>query len=115
VLHDCRNVLNTIIHPDDLETVNALFTHSLATGEPYARKHRLRRFDGQYRWVETRAAAMRNSDGVIVQWNGVFLDIDDQMRLYSELEEREAKIRRLVDSDIIGIVLGPGRTAYRRQ
>jgi len=23
---------------------------------PYARKHRLRRFDGEYRWVETRAA-----------------------------------------------------------
>ena len=73
------SVLNAIIHPDDLGTVDMLFAHALATGESFALKHRQRRFDGQYRWVETRAAAMRNSDDVIVQWNGVCLDIDDQV------------------------------------
>lgn len=99
------NVLKTIIHPDDLGTVHALFARSLATGEPYAQKHRLRRFDGEYRWVETRANALRNSDGTIVQWNGVFLDLDDQVRFYNDVQEREARIRRLVDADIIGIVI----------
>ncbi|MFC5422367.1 MASE1 domain-containing protein [Bosea eneae] len=98
------NVLKAIVHPDELEAVKAHFSRCLATGEPYARKHRLRRFDGQYRWVETRAAAMRNSEAKIVQWNGVFLDMDDQMRLHSEVQERDAKIRRLVESDVIGIV-----------
>jgi len=72
-------VMKAIIHPDDLGTVNTLFARALATGESFALKHRQRRFDGQYRWVETRGAAMRNSDGVIVQWNGVCLDIDDQV------------------------------------
>ena len=43
------SVLNAIIHPDDLGTVNTLFAHSLATRESYALKHRQRRFDGQYR------------------------------------------------------------------
>jgi PAS domain S-box-containing protein len=74
------NVLNAIIHPDDLEAVSTLYARSLATGESYAQKHRLRRFDGQYRWVETRAAPMRNSDGAIVQWNGGCLDIDEQVQ-----------------------------------
>ena len=74
------NVLNAIIHPDDLEQVSTLYARSLATGESYAQKHRLRRFDGQYRWVETRAAPMRNSDGAIVQWNGGCLDIDEQVQ-----------------------------------
>ena len=45
------------------EAVKERYAHSLATGEPYARRHRLRRFDGEYRWVETRAAPMRNADG----------------------------------------------------
>ena len=40
-------LLNTIIHPDDLDTVDTHFAHSLATGEPYALKHRQRRFDGR--------------------------------------------------------------------
>lgn len=99
------NVLGAIVHPDELEAVKEHFRRCLDTGEPYARKHRLRRFDGQYRWVETRAAPARNSDGAIVQWNGVFLDVDDQMRLHGEVQEREARIRRLVESDVIGIVM----------
>jgi PAS domain S-box-containing protein len=86
------SVLNAIIHPDDLGTITARFAHSLATGDPYALKHRLRRFDGQYRWVETRASAMRNSDDAIVQWNGVCLDIDDQVRAEDELRRSSERL-----------------------
>ena len=78
-------VLKAIVHPDDLPTVKQLFARSLTTGEPYALKHRLRRFDGEYRWVEMRAAAMRNGDDAIVQWSGVCIDIDDQVRTQEEL------------------------------
>ncbi len=86
------SVLSAIIHPDDWSTVNTLFAHSLATGEPFALKHRQRRFDGQYRWVETRAAAMRNSENAIVQWNGVCLDIDDQMHAEDALRQASDKL-----------------------
>ncbi|WVT06755.1 MASE1 domain-containing protein (plasmid) [Sinorhizobium chiapasense] len=88
------SVLNAIIHPDDLAAVNKLLAHSLATGEPYAQNHRLRRFDGEYRWVEMRAAAMRNSDGAIVQWNGVCLDIEDQVRGRDELRLAQENLAR---------------------
>jgi C4-dicarboxylate-specific signal transduction histidine kinase len=87
-------VLNAIIHPDDLGTVNTLFAHSLATGESYALKHRQRRFDGQYRWVETRAAAMRNSDDAIVQWNVICLDIDGEVRAQEELRLAQERLAR---------------------
>jgi len=86
------SVLNAIIHPDDLDTVNRLYAHSLATGESYAFKNRMRRFDGQYRWVETRAVAMRNSDNAIVQWNGVCLDMDDQVRAEGELRRASDRL-----------------------
>ncbi|MCA1439388.1 MASE1 domain-containing protein [Ensifer sp. IC4062] len=88
------NVLDAIIHPDDLAAVKKLFAHSLATGEPYAQKHRLRRFDGEYRWVEIRAAAMRNSDGAIMQWNGVCLDIEDQVRARDDLRLAQENLAR---------------------
>lgn len=86
------SVMNAIIHPDDLDTVNMLFARAFATGESFALKHRQRRFDGQYRWVETRAAAMRNSDGVIVQWNGVCLDIDDQVHAEEALRRASDRL-----------------------
>ncbi len=84
--------LATIIHPDDLPTVRERYGHSLATGEPYALRHRLRRFDGVYRWVETRTAAMRNAEGTIVQWNGVCFDIEDQIRAQEELRLAQERL-----------------------
>src|SRR5690606_36833494 len=70
------------------------YAHSLSKGEPYARRHRLRRFDGAYRWVETRAAPMRGPDGAIVQWNVICLDIDGEVRAQIELRSAQEKMAR---------------------
>ncbi|AZO05159.1 MULTISPECIES: PAS domain-containing protein [unclassified Mesorhizobium] len=82
------------VHPDDLAGVKANYAHSLATGEPYARRHRLRRFDGEYCWVDTRAAPMRNAEGAIVQWNVVCLDIDGEVRAHEELRLAQERLAR---------------------
>lgn len=86
--------LDAIIHPDDLAVVKERYGHSLANGEPYAMQHRLRRSDGEYRWVETRTAAMRNAEGAIVQWNGVCFDIEDQVRAQEELRLAQERLAR---------------------
>jgi len=89
-------VLSAIIHPDDLATVKAHFAHALATGEAFALKHRQRRFDGAYRWVETRAAAMRDGEDRIVQWNGFCLDIDDQIRAEDALRRASGTLTQAI-------------------
>jgi PAS domain S-box-containing protein len=88
------STLDAIIHPDDLAAVQERYAHSLATGEPYAKRHRLRRFDGAYRWVETRAAPMRNTEGAIVQWTGVCMDIDGEVRAQEELRLAQERLAR---------------------
>lgn len=86
--------LDAIIHPDDLPAVKEKYAFSLATGAPYAMKHRLRRADGAYRWVETRTAAMRNVEGEIVQWNGICFDIEDQVRAQETLTLTQERLAR---------------------
>jgi PAS domain S-box-containing protein len=86
--------LDAGVHPDDLAGVLENYAHSLATGEPYRRRHRLRRYDGEYRWVETRAAPMRNAEGVIVQWNVICLDIDGEVRVQEELRLARESLAR---------------------
>ena len=86
--------LDAGVHPDDVEGVKERYAHCLATGEPYARRHRLRRFDGEYRWVETRAEAMRNADGAIVQWNVMCLDIDGEVRVQEALRLAQERLAR---------------------
>ncbi len=86
--------LEASVHPDDLAGVRTNYARSLATGEPYARRHRLRRLDGQYRWVETRAAPMRDADGAIRQWNVICLDIDREVRAQQELQFAQERLAR---------------------
>lgn len=86
--------LDAGVHPDDLDGVKARYAHSLATGEPYARRHRLRRHDGEYRWVETRAGPMRDIDGAIVQWNVICLDIDGEVKAEEELRLAQNRLAR---------------------
>ncbi len=89
-----NGTLDAGVHPDDVAGVKEQYAYSLSTGEPYARRHRLRRFDGEYRWVETRAAPMRNADGAIVQWNVICLDIDGEVRAQEELRLAQEKMAR---------------------
>ncbi|MDI7864272.1 PAS domain-containing protein [Rhizobiaceae bacterium n13] len=89
-----EGTLDAVVHPDDLSSVKEGYAHALSTGEPYARKHRLRRYDGTYRWVETRAEAMRNDAGEIIQWNGICLDVEDQVRSREELRLAQENLSR---------------------
>ncbi|GLK83096.1 PAS domain-containing protein [Ancylobacter defluvii] len=86
--------LDAGVHPDDLAAVKSDYAHSLVTGEPYARRHRLRRHDGAYRWIETRAAPMRNADGSIVQWNVICLDIDAEVQAQEDLRLAQERLAR---------------------
>ncbi len=87
-------VLEEIVHPDYRQRLTETFFDALKTGEPFSFKHRLRRFDGQFRWVEMRVAAMKKADGTIVQWNGVCFDVEDQERSQEELRRAQERYAR---------------------
>ncbi|MFM0672729.1 PAS domain-containing protein [Paraburkholderia sediminicola] len=81
-------------HPDDLGSVLHAWAHSIETGEPYCHVARLRRKDGVYRWYQNTAEAMRDSDGNIVQWYGLSLDIDERKRAEDRLRQTQAELAR---------------------
>ncbi|MEW9584709.1 PAS domain S-box protein [Paraburkholderia sp. DGU8] len=82
------------IHPDDWERVFQRWKHSVQTGEPYTGVRRMRSKDGQYRWYQVRAEAMRDADGNIVQWYGLNIDIDEQKRAEDSLREVQTQLAR---------------------
>ncbi len=86
--------LDAGVHPDDLPGVKEQYAYSLSTGKPYARRHRLRRADGEFRWVETRAEAMSDEHGNIIQWNVICLDIDREVRAQEELRFTHERLAR---------------------
>ena len=83
-----------IVHPDELVALERLWSHSVQSGQTLSIRHRLRRVDGVYRWVDLRAEPLRNDDGGIVQWYGVFVDIEDQTRMQEALRATQDKLSR---------------------
>ena len=75
------------LHPDDQPRVLDLWQQRLSSGDLFQAEYRLRRADGQYRWILARASPRRADDGTITMWVGGATDIHDQKLLVQELLE----------------------------
>ena len=81
-------------HPEDLPRVVELFTHSIVSGDPFEFEVRARRFDGVYRWFQSRGFPLRDTNGQIVRWYNLLIDIDERKRAEQELRRSEEELRR---------------------
>ena len=91
-------------HPEDLPRVVELFTHSIASGDPFEFELRARRFDGVYRWFQSRGFPLRDPNGQIVRWYNLLIDIDERKRAEEELRLSEARKAAILDSALECIV-----------
>ncbi|MBG8555636.1 PAS domain-containing protein [Hymenobacter guriensis] len=85
------------IHPDDRAQVEKHWYASIRAGQPYQAEYRLRRHDGQYRWVLMRGLPRTDADGRITMWVGGGTDIQDQKQMVQELLETNEEQARLSD------------------
>ena len=77
-------------HPEDLPHIVELFTRSIASGDPFEFEVRARRFDGVYRWFQSRGFPLRDATGHIVRWYNLLIDIDERKGAEEELRRSEA-------------------------
>jgi hypothetical protein len=74
------------------------FKRAIVSEIPYHFEQRLRRFDGEYRWFETRGGAVRDDTGRIVRWYVLLTDIEDRKCAEQALRESEHKLRQIIDT-----------------
>jgi PAS domain S-box-containing protein len=86
-----------LIHPDEREVVTNAWMRCLSLREPLELDHRLRRFDGIYRWVHVRVAPRLDDQGRIVRWYGLLTDIDDERKAQEARRSSEHHLRLLVE------------------
>ncbi|SFQ83509.1 PAS domain-containing sensor histidine kinase [Hymenobacter arizonensis] len=65
------------LHPDELEPTRNTLTQAIAQRQPYVMEHRMRRHDGQYRWLLAQGAPSYLSDGELYGYVGSAIDITD--------------------------------------
>ncbi|GAB3837582.1 PAS domain S-box protein [Hymenobacter jeollabukensis] len=84
------------IHPDDRATVNEAWRQALASGTEYQVEYRLRRYDGQYRWLLVQAVPRRSPDGAISGWVGTGTDIHEQKLSQQRVNEKDRELQQIL-------------------
>ncbi len=67
-----------LLHPDDHEQRRNVLSNCLNTGSPGEMSFRVRNAEGNYRWFLSRTEPLRGSDGAILYWIGINVDIEER-------------------------------------
>ncbi len=82
------------VHPDDLHRCLTIYTAAWPGRESFRMEYRLRRADGEYRWVLDTGVPRLASDGTLLGYIGSCLDITERRQAEEALRANEAALRR---------------------
>lgn len=68
----------SVVHPDDLDRCLEIYSTAFDARKEFEMEYRLRRFDGEYRWVVDRGVPVFESCGVFCGYLGSCIDITDR-------------------------------------
>ena len=99
------------IHSDDCAIVASSWSAAIGNRTPYEGEFRMRRWDGEYRYMSCRAVPILNADGSIREWVGANTDITDRFQAQEALRDRNVLLTSILEStpDIIVVKDREGR------
>jgi formate hydrogenlyase transcriptional activator len=86
------------IHPQDVAGMVAAWRACVASGKTLQYEARVRRADGEYRWMFHRTVAFRNDRDQIMRWYGSSIDIEDRKRSEEKARKSETELRQLINA-----------------
>jgi formate hydrogenlyase transcriptional activator len=85
------------VHPDDLNSCLATYTTAFDARQSFSMEYRLRRHDGEWRWVLDHGRPTHDTDGVFTGYIGSCSDVTEQKESKRALENALAEVQRLRD------------------
>jgi PAS domain S-box-containing protein len=93
----------SLLHPDDVPEYVGAFQRAVREHTAFTAEVRLRRADGEWRWVVTNAAPRFSQSGEFLGHVGLSLDITERKQAEEALRESEERFRIMADSCPTGI------------
>jgi PAS domain S-box-containing protein/putative nucleotidyltransferase with HDIG domain len=101
------------VHPDDRTAVTAAVRAALRDGGDFGIEFRIKRPEGGWRWLRSRARAARSAPGGTMGVFGVIEDIDERKRAEQALAQSEARLRAVLEQSFSALfVIQDGRVVY---
>ncbi len=100
-------VFLSLIHPDDRPGIqNEISDYVRQKVTWYRQEYRLRRADGEYRWVHDYTTVVYDDQDEPVSFLGYILDVTDQKRAESERLEIERQLQHTQKLESLGLLAG---------
>lgn len=91
-----KDWLNEYIHPDDQQLVLKTIREAVETKNMFQLEHRVLRTDGTTGWTHSRAVALLDLNGEIVEWFGAATDVTAR----KEAEENYRKLAQTLEAQV---------------
>jgi PAS domain S-box-containing protein len=98
------------VHADDLQRCLEIYVTAFERREAFSMTYRLRRHDGEYRWLLDEGAPRHDSSATFVGYVGHCLDITARVAAEAELRESEALFRAVSESAHDAIITADSRS-----
>jgi PAS domain S-box-containing protein len=95
------NTWSNSIHPEDAERARATFRENLANQTGYTHEFRMRRYNGEYRWLVSKAEPRFSPEGEFLGFAGSALDVTGRRLAERKLREANESLQEL-SSRLIG-------------
>jgi PAS domain S-box-containing protein len=83
---------------DDLERCLSVYVGSFDARKPFEMEYRLRRNDGEYRWVLDRGAPLYTADGIFSGYIGSCVDITDRKQAEESLRAAQEQLQLITNN-----------------
>jgi PAS domain S-box-containing protein len=93
---------SSAVHPDDLPFVLNLWRAALEAGQPFEGEYRIRRADGAFCWMLSRAIPIRDLSGKTIRWFGTCTNIDSQKKAEEAFRFLEEQHRLALEAANLG-------------
>ena len=94
----CSGGWEALIHPSEVEQAVHRWFESIRSGRSFECIFRIRRADGEFRWIQSVGEPFRDADGQITHWFGLLLDIDEQTKAEQTIRDGEQQLRLIVET-----------------
>jgi len=91
------------VHPDDLQKCLKIYTEAFDARKAFVMQYRLRRYDGEYRWISDQGVARYDSNGKFSGYIGSCVDITDLINKDEALREFEERVVLAAEAAHLGV------------
>ncbi|HEU4782251.1 MAG TPA: PAS domain S-box protein [Ktedonobacterales bacterium] len=87
------------VHPDDRSRCLSTYRTALHARRDFTMEYRLRRFDGEYRWLVESGVPRYSPDGTFLGYIGSAIDITEHRQAEEQLDRLSAQLLRTQDNE----------------